>query len=879
MSQPCAGRLASISLAFAALAVGCLVCAAAEPKRPNAEEAIRQALAKPIELKYDRLPLNKVADDLQAKLGVPVRLDKKAIEELEVAPKPRQALSNKGASKAAVRGVAELPVTFAVSNVSARAAIDLMLRDLELKTIARGGVLLITTPEVADVELEVTVYDVWDLVEDDDFGNLVTVIRACVCPTTWDEVGGPGSINEFAAAGIRALVVSQTQNVHQEVESLLARLRSLRHARANGAGPTGRGSENRQAAPSPRETRPIPTEDQAKAANAREKAARAALEKRVEVKVDGLPLCDVFQQLSKTVGFPIVLDRMEIVYAGSDPNRRVTLKAPGRKLSTILDELTYDAKLRWTFDREMLLVTTPERETRLLVTRCYDVSDLPSFRGEHGEGVPNYEAIIRNIVASVGPQTWNEADDTHAAKDASRQLIVVCHTWKTQLKVEAFLDKLRAIRGQELTKQEIDHLPPVPEPADLKPHIGLSKVVDGAIDNRATDSAPTALSPDPRRDAVVEAANRFAFDLYGKLDKDAPGSKQGNQFISPFGISTAMAMVYMGARGQTADEMAKTLHLSMPQQDVGLGFRAVLAAMNGRNKRGCRLIVANGLWGQRGYGFVPDFMLQIRTQFDAGLTEVDFAQRDAVCNVINAWADEKTAGRIRQVVSPASIDDLQRFIVANAVYFKGSWVGVFMPGSTKKVAFYSGDQRMDAPTMCLRDDSSRYGVIGDVQVLEKPYRGNQLAMMILLPSNEPGALAKLEQSLSPELVKRYSSALKAGALDVYLPKFTFDTDVRLEKTLAAMGMKSLFQPLHADLSGINAGKEPLSLNMVLHHTFLKVDEFGTEAAAVTAIGGMGGMEKPAPRPPVFRADHPFVFLIRDTRTGAILFLGRLVRPI
>ena len=241
---------------------------------------------------------------------------------------------------------------------------------------------------------------------------------------------------------------------------------------------------------------------------------------------------------------------------------------------------------------------------------------------------------------------------------------------------------------------------------------------------------------------------------------------------------------------------------------------------------------------------------------------------------MNAWADQQTAGRIKQIVEPSFITPQSRFVLTNAVYFKGRWAEPFKVSATRTAPFFTGEERVDVPLM-HQEARCRYGSFGNLKVLEKSYRGGEFAMMILLPSKDPQALLDLEQSLSAEKVVEWSSKLRRQMVDIALPKFKLEKSVPLRRGLTALGMARVFDPRKADLSGINGGKEPLWLDWLLQRAFVSVDEEGTTAAAVTAMGGAGSME---PQIAIFRADHPFLFLIRDTRTGCIFFLGRLVRP-
>jgi serpin B len=808
-------------------------------KSPAAKVSVRQALDKRVELKYEELPLDQVAKDLHEKLDIPVHVDRKALTDVSIGD--------------------DTPVTFAVANVSAKSAIRMMLRDLGLTTVIRDEVLWITTPEEAESKLETRVFDVADLVcRDDasdkdrpDFQQLIDAIRTCLRPVSWDSVGGPGSIVPFHAVGINAVVVSQPEDCYEEIEALLAQLRAIRRAQPKGSkgavasGTKPRGPESARRAAT-FELRPLPITEA-------EAAVRQALRKPISFQFKETPLNEVVATLKKKIGLPIVV--------GVDRLGLITAEAKDVTLESALDQILGPVDLTWTYDRECLLITTVEREKELLVTRSYDVSDLPSFRDKKGRGIPDYDAISDMITGSIAPTTWEDADapGSIAAIDvAGVQGIVVIQSWKTHRKIESLLAHLRQLRGGASAPKDIAKLPLAPEHADAQ-----------------SDNAPRKPPEvDPRRDAIIEANNRFAFDLYKRLREKSGSQSHGNLFFSPCGISTGLAMVYAGARGQTAEEMAKTLHFAMPQADMAAAFQSLLATFPAANQRGCLLTTANRLWGQKGYGFRDAFLAITRNGFGAELAEVDFARPDAVCRAINAWADEKTAGQIKQIVGPDTINDRLRFVLTNAVYFKGEWAEKFKKARTQAGPFHIGDEKVDVPMM-HQVAACRYGVVDNIQILEKAYCGGKIAMMILLPGKEPGAMAALEGLLSAEKVKQWSRSSLTEfkvKVEVYLPRFKVETDFAINDLLPSMGMSRVFQADQADLSGINGGREPLWLGSALHRAVVEVDEEGTKAAAVTAgMGAFGG-------PLIFRADRPFIFLIRDTRTGAILFLGRLMKP-
>jgi serpin B len=821
-------------------------------EKPSAEAAIRQALAKKVSLWYHEVPLKNVVDDLEQKLGVPVRLDTAALKDAGVDE--------------------ETPVTFKLPNVSAQAAISLMLRKWKLTAIIAHETLLITSCSAAESMLVTKVYDVSDFAGDDEneIGPVIDTITNCVQPKAWSENGGEGSIHSFASPGICAMVVSQSQNVLSQIDDLLEQLRSVRHAKTAGQSAARNPATTAQDAAAPqlpaRESQLLPR------IPAVEKAIRQSLEKRLTVDFKEMPLADAIQVLAKAASVSIALDDREIV----NPTVAVTLHASGRTLRSILDELVrpiHDElvspiQLAWTYRDESLLITTAsEAESdSMLSTRVYSLEDFPAYQDQRGEAVPDFKNTIETITGSVRPKSWQEAGGMGTIgkfEKSGIHGIVVSETWQAHLEIESILIRLRDLRGRALTADDIKKLPPVP--AD-EPEAPRTESPDMEQPFGPVDRKP--LGPDPRRDSIVAANNQFAIDLHKKLGGD-------NRFFSPSSAATAMAMVYAGAKGKTAEEIAGALHFTLPQEEVAPAFQSLLATLPAANHTGCTLTAANRLWGQKGYGFLVPYLTTTRERFGGELAALDFANRAAACETINAWADEKTAGKIKQVISPDAISPRLRLILTNAVYFKGQWAARFKASATRTAPFFSGDERIDV-AMMHQTAECRYGAFDDVKVLEKSYRGGEIAMTILLPEKGPQALADLEQTLSAEKVKEWTSRLKLHTVDVHLPKFRLETSIPLTSALTSLGMARVFDARRADLTGINGGKEPLWLDWILQRAFVDVEEEGTEAAAVTG-GGMFGGAAP-PRIVVFRADHPFVFLIRDTRTGYILFMGRLVKP-
>jgi serpin B len=373
--------------------------------------------------------------------------------------------------------------------------------------------------------------------------------------------------------------------------------------------------------------------------------------------------------------------------------------------------------------------------------------------------------------------------------------------------------------------------------------------------------------------AVVQGDNRFAAELYAELDHKQPGE---NLFFSPTSISMALSMAAGGARGTTETEMAEVLRLDPDLALAHAHNHQLLAQWNAAGeKRPYQLRVANRLWGQNGYPIRAEFLDLTREQYEAQMKQVDFAHAAEASREINQWVEQQTNDKIKDLIPASSLDATTRLVLTNAIYFKGDWVHTFDKKNTQDEDFTVADQ--EKTKVPLMHQKSRMGYADEetFQALELPYAGGDLSMVVLLPKKADG-LPELEKALTFDKLAALLPKLQAREVNVYLPKFKLETKFELKATLEAMGMKRPFSR-QADFSGISS-TEPLYISAVIHKAFVDVNEQGTEAAAATGVV-MKAMAVRRPTPvPVFRADHPFVFLIRDTKAGSILFMGRLTKP-
>jgi serpin B len=367
---------------------------------------------------------------------------------------------------------------------------------------------------------------------------------------------------------------------------------------------------------------------------------------------------------------------------------------------------------------------------------------------------------------------------------------------------------------------------------------------------------------------VVQGNTEFALDLYARLRK-----ADGNLFLSPYSISTALAMTYAGARGETAAQMADVLYFSLNQEELHPAFTALETSIETVGEStGCTLNVANALWGQAGYGFLPEFLALTQEHYGAGFHEVDFARAtEQARQTINAWVADHTGRKIKELLRQGDVSPATVLALTNAIYFKGDWASRFDSGATADAPFRISEAEETLVPMMRQ--TRKFGLYeGDgLDVLELPYVGDRLSMVILLPKEVDG-LAAVEEALNWENLEKWLGQLREQPVRVSLPRFKLDTRFELSKTLEAMGMVDAFSSAKADFSGMT-GRRDLFISLVVHQAEVDVNEEGAEAAAATAV-----LMRKGPLPAAFTADHPFCFLIRDKETGSILFLGRVMKP-
>jgi len=372
--------------------------------------------------------------------------------------------------------------------------------------------------------------------------------------------------------------------------------------------------------------------------------------------------------------------------------------------------------------------------------------------------------------------------------------------------------------------------------------------------------------------SVVGANNKFALDLYSLYQ-----SEDGNLFFSPYSISSALAMTYEGARGLTAEQMQSVFYFP-EDEDRRLGNASLYNLFNEQGKS-YELNIANAIWIEKKFSFLDSFLDIITNYYGGAIEKMDFIKNpDGSRIIINNWVEERTNNKIKDLIPGGMIDSLTRAVLTNAIYFKGDWVKEFNKEDTAELPFYVEEQEPIYVEMMRKLDEPEFNYMenNSLQMIELPYSGEELSMLILLPKED--SLETLEDKLSFNKLNGWKNSLRKREVNVLIPKFKFESKYFMANDLSILGMPVAFSD-QADFSGMSV-QEGLTIDEVIHQAFVEVNEQGTEAAAATAVvmAGMSGGPSIGPKIFVFKADHPFIFIIQHNATGNILFMGRVNDP-
>lgn len=379
----------------------------------------------------------------------------------------------------------------------------------------------------------------------------------------------------------------------------------------------------------------------------------------------------------------------------------------------------------------------------------------------------------------------------------------------------------------------------------------------------ARTSLPRDLTASER--SVLNAANAFSFALWKEVNRKQPDS---NVFVSPLSASFALGMTMNGAAGQTFDEMRGALQFgATPLADINSGYKSLIALLTTLDPS-VKMEVANSIWYSKAFTFNQPFFDATRTWFDATVSPLDFAAKAAAMNTMNGWVSDKTHGRIPSIIDQINDDDVM--FLMNAIYFKGSWRAKFDPALTQTAAFHAvgGDQ---SAKLMHREGTMSYAKLDGYQVVDLPYGDSAFTMTVILP-DAGRSVESVAASLDASAWSALTSSLRGREVDLWLPKLKVEWKRDLIPDLRSLGMRAAFDD--ADFTPMSPRGRQLVISLVKQKTFVEIDEEGTEAAAVTAVGIT---VTSAPVVPVVRVDRPFIFAIRERLSGTVLFMGKIVK--
>jgi serpin B len=373
---------------------------------------------------------------------------------------------------------------------------------------------------------------------------------------------------------------------------------------------------------------------------------------------------------------------------------------------------------------------------------------------------------------------------------------------------------------------------------------------------------------------LVDGNNAFALDIYNSLR-----TENGNLILSPYSISLALAMTYAGARGETESQMAQALHF-LPQDQLHSSFNALNLALGeepvnlNKDQQPMKLNIANAVWSEQTFPFQVEFLDTIAINYGAGIHLADFINQAEPARVeINNWVSDKTEDKINDLLPKDSVGSDTRMVLVNAIYFKADWLAQFDSNSTGDASFYLVDGT-EVTTKMMRDGMYIPYKQGDgYQAVELAYAGETAAMDIIVPDS--GNFETFEAALNKKNLDEILNGIQPTPVSLGLPKFEFTKDFSLSDTLVNLGMSDAFDGNLADFSSMTGNKD-LFIGNVIHKAFVAVDEKGTEAAAATAV--IMETTSAMMQDINLQIDRPFIFIIRDTVSGQILFIGRVMNP-
>jgi serpin B len=634
------------------------------------------------------------------------------------------------------------------------------------------------------------------------------------------------------------------------------------------------GAEVAEVTPNSLAGQPLDASEAASAAQLQfEEAVFQKMQQKVNWRLADETLASFAGRLSKVLGVPVYVDKVGLEEAGVDPQTPFSDDLDGLILETAVHGVLNQFDLDWTIAGNAVLISSSDEIETRLSTRVYAVGDLV----KQSDFEPDFDLLISAIEEHVDSSSWASNGGGEATVTPFQakgiDVLIVTHTVRAHRKVAQLFSDLRAIR-----KDENDAKPRSVDLTELRKLLGTSPVesdedspADGTsiADVRET----TELPPDSAgMTAAIRRCNQFSLELFQTAARDA----NRNRLVSGYSAREALSILALGSSGATEQEFIRILKLHDERMAGAIELLSLRSQLFRGRASGSEFHVANGIWIDQELEFVPEFPPFAEKFTGASARRIDFRKVDDVVAEMNRWSADNTQQRIPVIIGRDEVGDDTLMLVANAAYFHGKWETPFDVNRTAphEFALSTGD-KADVEMM-IGELSARFGVDEDsgTQIAELPYQGKLRSMVILLPADREGALARVEESLDAKTLETWLRDLPASRVTVHLPKFSFQAGYDLAAPLAELGGERMFDLARSDFSRIS--NSPLAVEKVLQKTFIQVDELGTEAAAVTAGGAFGGVSRLLI--PEFIVSRPFIFLIRDVSSGCVLFVGRIVDP-
>lgn len=624
-------------------------------------------------------------------------------------------------------------------------------------------------------------------------------------------------------------------------------------------------AESDELVEAPAEKDPLKTPEPAPSLADREFQAQVLerMQQPVDWVIEDEVILDLADRLSEALGITVLVDWESLEDLGLAEETSFKGKFKQLPLEQALEYLLDQHELSWMLRGRALVILSEYEQLTRLDTRVYDVRDLVSTTGI---AAADFEMLIDLLINTIDADTWAE-NGGGEAEIRPLQLpritaLVISQTQRTHRKIDRLLAEIRLVRGTET-------MPIAPTVAwgdlasRLEPLAASLEETPAPEENAASFRLPMADSPELVDSAT--RANEFSFDLYRRVAKES----ERNQLVSGYGTRELLTIALCGAKGQTRRELERVLRFPEGGRGHGLESFALRSSM-ARQGRGVELVLAGGLWIDQGHPIRPEFVAAADRLLQATTRSLDFSQPTLAAQAINRWGAQLTKGRIEEFVDERHI--VPPAVLTSAVYFGGRWATRFDKDQTQDKPFrLASGEEVQVPTLhglvlarAARLESGT--VIGELD-----YSDREASMVILLPPDEPGALVKLEETLTAREFDEWLRTLRLATVRVAMPKFTFDVRHELMPALAEMGLDPVSKPGEADFSGITDG---LALQQVWQRCVIEVNERGTTAAALSGGGAFGGPRRAELEELLL--DRPFLFFIRDCQTGCVLFQGRVM---